>query len=59
MNGLLMIGLTITCIVLIASALVRMLVDLLTDTSSHPFIQVGNADDNHQHTGLEALTNEH
>jgi hypothetical protein len=59
MNGLLMIGLTITCIVSIASALVSMLIDLLTDTSSPPFIPVGDADNNHPRTESEALTNEH
>ena len=58
MNGLKMIGLTIACLVLIASALVSMRIDLLTDASSPPFIQV-DADDNHPHTESEAVTNEH
>jgi hypothetical protein len=55
MNMLLTIGVAITCIVLIVSALLIVLAGLLARTSSHPFIQVGDADDNHQPTGSEAL----
>ena len=55
MNLLLTIGVAITCIVLIVSALLIVMVSLLISISSHPFIQVGDADDNHQPTRSEAL----
>jgi hypothetical protein len=54
MNLLLTIGVAITCIVLIVSALLIVMASLLISISSHPFIQVGDADDN-QPTGSEAL----
>jgi hypothetical protein len=57
MNLLLTIGVAITCVVLIVSALLIVLVGLLTSTSSHPVIQGGDVDDNDQPTGSEGLTN--
>ena len=58
MNLLLTIVMAITCIVLLASALLIVLVGLLASTSSCPLVEPGDAAYNHQNPGSEALINE-
>jgi hypothetical protein len=55
MNLLLTIVTAITCIVLLVSALLIVLVGLLASTSSCPLVERGDPADNHQNPGSEAL----